>query len=75
MNERKFIKKLRERASEQEKIIRSMPLPKVFSSVSLWLGNHPWRILVPIALAITLVLHSIFGNSYDSFILAIFGKL
>lgn len=75
MNEREFIKVLQERAAEQEKIIRSVPLPKVFSSVSLWFGNHPFRILVPIAFAITLISHAIFGNSYDSFILAIFGRL
>ena len=75
MNERKFIKKLRERAAEQEKIIRSMPLPKVFSSVSLWFGSHPWRILIPLAFIITFFFRMVLGKPYDNFILAIFGKL
>ena len=75
MNEHEFIKTLRERAKEQEKLIKSMPLPKVFSSVSLWLGNHPWRILIPLAFILTLVFRAIFGKPYEDFILIIFGKL
>lgn len=75
MNEREFIKTLQKRAKEQEKLITSMPLPRIFSSVSLWLGNHPWRIIVPLALILTLVLRAIFGPSYDDVILAVFGKL
>lgn len=75
MNEREFIKKLQERTKEQEKLIKDMPMPRVFSSVSIWLGNHPWRILVPIAIVLTLVFHLSFGKPYDEFILKIFGKL
>ena len=75
MNEREFIKTLQERAKEQEKLITSMPLPRIFSSVSLWFGNHPWRIVIPFALILTLVFRAIFGPSYDNVILAIFGKL
>jgi hypothetical protein len=75
MNEREFIKKLQERAREQEKLIRDMPLHRIFSSVSFWFGNHPYRILVPLAIIITLVLHFSFGKAYDDFILKIFGKV
>ena len=75
MNEHEFLKALEKRAQEQEKIIKGMFLPKVFTSVSFWLGNHPWRILIPIAIIITLILHGVFGKSYDEFILKIFGKL
>lgn len=75
MNESEFLKTLEERAKEQEKIIKGMVLPKLFMSVSFWLGKHPWRILVPIAIITTLTLHGIFGRRYDEFILKIFGKL
>ena len=75
MNEHDFLKTLEERAKEQEKIIKGMFLPKVFMSVSFWLGNHPWRILIPLAIIITLILHAVFGKRYDEFILKIFGKL
>jgi len=75
MNEREFLKTLEERAKEQEKIIGNMPLPKVFRVICFWLGDHPLRIIVPIAIIINLVLHSAIGQRYDEFILKIFGKL
>lgn len=75
MNEREFIRKLQERAKEQEKLIKDMPMHRVFSSVSIWFGNHPWRILVPIAIILTIVLHLLYGKPYDDFILKVFGKI
>ena len=75
MNEREFIKTLEERAKEQEKIIRGMVLPNIFTSVSFWLGDHPWKILLPLSIIITLIFHFAIGKSYDNFILKIFGKL
>mgnify|MGYP001572416445 CR=1 FL=1 len=75
MNEREFLKILEERAREQEKIINGMVLPKIFTSVSFWLGRHPWRILIPVSIVITLMLHWVIGKRYDELILKIFGKL
>ncbi len=75
MNEHEFLKTLEERAQEQEKILKKMFLPKVFISVSSWLGNHPWRILIPFSIILTLILHFILGKNYSEFILKIFGKL
>lgn len=72
MNENEFLLKLQERAREQEKIVRDMPFSKVFSTVSLWLGHHPYRILVPLAFLITLLFRGVFGGSYTDFILKIF---
>lgn len=75
MNEHEFLKTLEERAKEQEKIIKGMVLPHFFTSISFWLGNHPWKILIPIAFILTLIFHGLFGKTYDEFILKIFGKL
>ena len=75
MNERDFIKTLEGRAKEQEKIIRNMILPNVFTMISVWFGNHPWRILIPLAFILTLLFHEILGKPYDNFILKIFGKI
>ena len=75
MNEQKFLKILEERAKEQEKIIDNMLLPTVFRSICFWLGNHPLRILIPVAVIINLALHGAIGPEYDEFILKIFGKL
>ena len=75
MNEREFIKTLEERAKEQEKIIKGMVLPKMFTSVSFWLGNHPWKIIIPLSIILTLIFHGILGKRYDELILKIFGKI
>lgn len=75
MNEHQFIKLLEERAKEQEKILKTMFLPKVFISVSSWLGDHPWRILIPLSIILTLIFNLILGKTYSEFILKIFGKL
>lgn len=75
MNEQQFLNALQKRAQEQEKIIKGMVLPKIFTSVSFWLGNHPWRILIPFAFILTLTFHGILGKRYDELILKIFGKL
>jgi hypothetical protein len=75
MNEQQFLKKLEERAQEQERIIKGMFFPKLFTSVSFWFGNHPWRILIPLAFIFTLIFHYSLGIRYDEFILKIFGKL
>lgn len=75
MNEQEFLKKLEERAREQEKILKGLFLPKLFTSISLWFGNHPFRILIPLSIILTLIFHIILGKGYDEFILKIFGKL
>jgi len=75
MNEQQFLNKLKARAREQERIIKGMFLPRLFTSVSFWLGDHPWRFLIPLAFVVTLILHGILGKGYDELILKIFGKL
>ncbi len=75
MNEQQFLETLQKRAQEQEKIIKGMIFPQFFTSVSMWLGNHPWRILIPLAVILTLIFHGIWGKRYDEFILKIFGKI
>jgi len=72
MNEGEFILKLQQRAKEQERIVRDMPFSKVFSTVSLWLGHHPYRILVPLAFLISLLFRGVFGGNYTDFVLKIF---
>lgn len=73
MNEQQFLNTLQKRAQEQEKIIKV--LPKMFIEISSWLGDHPWKTLIPIAFISTLILHGLLGKGYDEFILKIFGKL
>ncbi len=73
MNEREFLIKLKARAQEQEKIMREMPQPRLFQTVSIWLGEHPWRIGIPFAFILTLIFQFTFGIAYDDLVLKIFG--
>lgn len=73
MNEREFLTKLQQRAKEQEKIMNTPLFPGILKTVSTWLGNHPWRILIPLAFLLTLMLYTTFGKQYGDLILRIFG--
>lgn len=73
MKEHDFIKQLEQRAKEQEKIMKGMVMPKMFSTISIWFGNHPWRILIPLSFILSLIFHFGFGIHYDNIILRIFG--
>jgi hypothetical protein len=73
MNEREFLNTLQQRAKEQEKLMNDMVFPGVFKTVSSWLGNHPWRILIPLAFIFSILFHGLIGKAYDDLILRIFG--
>lgn len=73
MKEREFLERLESRAQEQQQLMKGVPLPGLFSFIALWFGVHPWRIIVPFAFLLSLLLHVSFGYHYDSFILKIFG--
>lgn len=73
MNEREFLKLLEDRAQEQEKLIKQMPFQSLFTATSLWLGEHPWRLLIPLAVILTLLFRILFGYRYYELILSIFG--
>ena len=75
MNEQEFLQKLQTRAKEQEQIMKGMPFSSTFTTISVWLGYHPWRILIPLAFILTLIFHFSVGKPYDNFILKIFGGL
>lgn len=72
MKEHDFLLELQKRAKEQEKIIKDMPMPKVFSAASLWLGVHPWRFIIPMSFLISILLRAVLGESYTNFVLSIF---
>jgi hypothetical protein len=75
MNEREFLIELRHRAQEQHILMRNMPFPYAFTFIAEWLGNHPWRLLIPLAFVLTLLFRGIFGTGYVDFILKLFRSL
>ncbi|MDP3941098.1 MAG: hypothetical protein Q8Q49_02185 [bacterium] len=73
MDEREFLELLEKRAKEQEQLIKQMPLRRVFLLSSLWFGQHPWRILIPVALVLSLLFRWMLGYKYYELVLKIFG--
>jgi len=66
---------LENRAKEQEALMQKLVLPNAVFSLSLWLGRHPWRFMIPFSFILTLLLRFVFGHGYSEFILWIFGGL
>jgi len=75
MQERDFIQLLQERARAQKKELDAVPYPKFFSFVLVWLSDHPWRFLIPLAFLISLLLRGIIGHAYTNFVLGIFKSI
>lgn len=73
MDEHEFLELLEKRADEQERLLKQVPFQRVFVATSLWLGEHPWRFLIPLALLLTMLFRTILGYRYYELILKIFG--
>ena len=75
MNEQQFLLELERRAQEQEALMNRLVTPRAVFLLSLWLGRHPWRFMIPFSFLLTILFRGIFGYSYSEFILWIFGGL
>ncbi|HLD01588.1 MAG TPA: hypothetical protein VJC10_01810 [Patescibacteria group bacterium] len=75
MNEHEFLSKLKQRAEEQQQMMQKMPTPAAFYTLVFWLGEHPWRILIPVAVLLTVFFRVLLGKQYYEGILWIFGGL
>lgn len=74
MKESDFILQLKIRVKEQEKLMRSLPYPKIFWFISKWLSDHPWRYLIPLAFLVSVLLRAILGMTYTNYILRVFSR-
>lgn len=72
MKENEFLLELERRARENERLIKKSSVAFILSS---WFGEHPWRILIPIAFLFSIFSRVIFGKTYFESILWIFGGL
>lgn len=75
MKENEFLLELEKRADEQKQLMEKFSRKNIVFSLSLWLGEHPWRIILPLSIIMTLVFHSVLGDKYYEKILWIFGGL
>ena len=72
MQEHDFIKLLQKRARQQKKEMEAVPFPKFFAFAIVWLSDHPWRFLIPLAFIISIILRGVIGHEYTNVVLAIF---
>ncbi len=72
MEKNKFLQELQERAQEQT-IVSQVPFPKVFLFLGQVVGQHPWRILIPLSFLVTLLFHLIGGMRFDNWLLWMMG--
>jgi len=72
MKKSKFLQELQKRATEQQKLRRDIPYPRLFQFIGVHLGNHPWKPLIPISVIVSFVFYIILGNIYIEFILWLF---
>lgn len=72
MKENEFLLELEKRALENERLIKKS---SIAFALSLWFGEHPWRILIPLAFLFSLILRIATGRAYFELILWIFGGL
>jgi len=75
MKQRDFVQLLQKRAQEQKKAMDTVPFPKFFAFAIVWLSDHPWRFLIPLAFLLSLALRGIIGHAYTDFVLGIFKSI
>lgn len=75
MKEYEFLLELEKRAEEQKKFVEKFSKSNFIFSLSLWLGEHPWRIILPLSIIFTIIFHFFLGEKYFEGILWIFGGI
>ena len=75
MKKDKLLQELIARAQEQQIVLHDVPFPEFFLFISRKLGEHPWKIFVPLGVLLSIVLHALWGKLFDETVLWIFGGL
>jgi hypothetical protein len=71
--ESKFIAELEAKAKEQQRLAETQLIPEWAKGIGLWLAVNPWRVLVPTAAIVYVLLRFTGGLAYREFILGLFG--
>jgi len=72
-SESEFVRELEKKAEEQRRLLKTELLPDWAKGVGAWLVVNPWRVLVPVAGSVYLLLRITLGAQFRELILAIFG--
>ncbi len=71
--ERNFIQELEDKAREQQRLVQTELIPGWARGLGGWLAVNPWRVLVPAAAVLYVLLRVGMGVGYRDFILGLFG--
>lgn len=71
--ERDFLKELEEKASEQQRLVKTEMIPNWAKGIGDWLVINPWRVLIPLAGMCYIVIRMMYGVQFREFILGLFG--
>lgn len=73
MKESSFIAELEKRAEVQKKLVNTEIIPNWARGMGDWLATNPWRVVVPIAVIVYVIIRFVGGVEYREFILGLFG--
>ena len=73
MKESSFIAELEKRAESQKRLVNTEIIPDWARGMGDWLVINPWRVVVPIAVILYVLIRVLGGVGYREFILGLFG--
>jgi len=73
MKESSFIAELEKRAESQKKLVNTEIIPDWARGMGDWLATNPWRVVIPIAVTLYILIRVLGGTGYREFILGLFG--
>lgn len=71
--EKEFLELLEKKASEEKRILATEIMPSWARGMGEWLVVNPWRVMVPLAVCLYLVMRVTYGTRLRELILGIFG--
>jgi len=72
-SENKFIEELEQRARTQMKLVETELIPSWARGLGDWLVVNPWRLVIPAASMVYIVLRIGYGMQFREFMLGLFG--
>ncbi len=72
-SEAEFLKIIELKAREERQILDTEIIPTWAKGIGEWLVVNPWRVMVPLASIVYLVIRISYGQSFREIILGIFG--
>ena len=73
LREKSFIVSLEARAAQQRRLAQTEVMPRPLAGIGEWLAVNPWRVLIPVACILYLLMRVVFGTPFRELTLRVFG--